>query len=243
MELLFDLHTHTNVSGHAYSSLLENIQWAKKMGLKAYGFSEHTEAMPGAPNNVYFTNFKILPKNVDDIRLVSGAEVNVMDFQGNIDLPDKIAANLDYLIASLHIGIFTPGSKEENTQALINTMANPYIKIIGHPDDDRFPLDTDLLAKAAKESGVLLELNNSSLLSTSSRVNAPINSKKMLLDCIKHQTRIVVNSDSHVCFDVGRFDEARVLLAETDFPEELVANVDLTHLDKWILKDRTSAKL
>lgn len=195
--------------------------------------------MPGAPNNIYFTNFRVLPKEVDGLRLVAGAEVNVMDFEGNIDITDCFAAKTDYLIASLHSGLFIPGSREENTDALIKTMANPYVKIIGHPDDDRFPLDTDRLARAAKESGVLLELNNSSLMPNASRVNAPVNAKKMLFDCIKHQTRIVVNSDSHCCFDVGRFDEARLLLEETNFPEALVANACLSRLDEWILKDRS----
>ena len=39
MQPLFDLHTHTIASGHAYSTLKENIEEAAKIGLKALGIS------------------------------------------------------------------------------------------------------------------------------------------------------------------------------------------------------------
>jgi len=49
MKLLMDLHTHTIASGHAYSTLKENIDEAKNKGLKILGTSDHSYAMPGAP--------------------------------------------------------------------------------------------------------------------------------------------------------------------------------------------------
>ena len=47
MKLLFDLHTHTVASGHAFSTLKENIEEAAAKGLKAMGTSDHYSAMPG----------------------------------------------------------------------------------------------------------------------------------------------------------------------------------------------------
>ena len=40
MKLLFDLHTHTVASGHAFSTLKENIEEAAAKGLKAMGMSD-----------------------------------------------------------------------------------------------------------------------------------------------------------------------------------------------------------
>ena len=40
MKLLFDLHTHTVASGHAFSTLKENIEEAAAKGLKAMGTSD-----------------------------------------------------------------------------------------------------------------------------------------------------------------------------------------------------------
>ena len=48
MKLLFDLHTHTVASGHAFSTLKENIEEAAAKGLKAMGTSDHYSAMPGS---------------------------------------------------------------------------------------------------------------------------------------------------------------------------------------------------
>ena len=57
MKLLFDLHTHTVASGHAFSTLKENIEEAAAKGLKAMGTSDHYSAMPGSAQPIYFTNF------------------------------------------------------------------------------------------------------------------------------------------------------------------------------------------
>ena len=53
MKYLSDLHTHTIVSGHAYTTLLENIDYCSKNGIKILGTSEHGPAMPGAPSSPY----------------------------------------------------------------------------------------------------------------------------------------------------------------------------------------------
>lgn len=41
MNFLSDLHTHSIVSGHGYSTLLENINYCKENGIKILGTSEH----------------------------------------------------------------------------------------------------------------------------------------------------------------------------------------------------------
>ena len=56
MKALIDLHTHTIVSGHAYSTVKENIEDAIKNGIKYLGLSEHAPAMPGGPHPFYFCN-------------------------------------------------------------------------------------------------------------------------------------------------------------------------------------------
>ena len=56
-----------------------------------------------------------------------------------------------------------PGTKEENTEAYLNVMKNPYVNIIGHPDDGRYQVDYRALVQGAKDYGKVLELNNHSL--------------------------------------------------------------------------------
>lgn len=57
------------------------------------------------------------------------------------------------------------------------------MKIIGHPDDDRFPLDYEKLVKAAAKEKVALEVNNSSFSPRTGRLNADKNLPVMLSFC------------------------------------------------------------
>jgi hypothetical protein len=40
-DFLLDVHTHTIVSGHAFSTVNEMVAEAKSKGLKVYGITEH----------------------------------------------------------------------------------------------------------------------------------------------------------------------------------------------------------
>ncbi len=222
MKGIIDLHTHALASGHAYSTVKENIEYAKINGLKYYGLSDHGINMPGGPHLFYFQNLKVIPREVNGVRVLKGMEANIIDYDGSIDV--DIEKGLDYLIASLHTVCLDPGTKEENTRATLNAMDHELVKIIGHPDDGRYPLDYEAIVKKAKEKNILLEVNNSSLNSDSFRPNARENYKKLLSLCKEYKVRIILGSDAHICYQVGIFDNAQKLLEELDFPNELVIN-------------------
>lgn len=65
MKAIMDLHTHTLAAGHAYSTLLENIDAALAMGLQYLGMSEHGPTSPGGPHNFFFSNYKVIPRIYD----------------------------------------------------------------------------------------------------------------------------------------------------------------------------------
>ena len=113
-------------------------------------------------------------------------------------------------------------------------MKKPYINIIGHPDDSRVPVDYEILVKTAKETGTLLELNNSSLRPQSSRVGARENMLVMLDLCRQYEVPITTGSDAHIDVDAGNFTRAEELLEYCGFPEELVVTTDFEKIRPFI---------
>ena len=146
---IIDLHTHTVASMHAYSTIREMATAAKEKGLALLGISDHAPAMPGTFHEIYFHNFKVIGHASYGVEIMMGAELNVMDETGRVDLPEKVLKKLHYGIASLHDLVIAPGSTAENTAALVGAMKNPYVNIIGHPDNPAYPVDFDALARAA----------------------------------------------------------------------------------------------
>lgn len=231
MKALMDLHTHTISSGHAYSTLKENIEEARDKGLKVLGVSDHAISMPGTAHEYYFNNLKVIKDEIMGVRILKGIEANIMDYEGRIDVQEELALELDYVIASMHPPCITPGTIEENTNALIKVMDNPYVKIIGHPDDSRFPLDYEKVVLAAKEKNMVFEMNNTSISPKSFRRNARENQTTLLNLCRKHGVKIIMGSDAHIYYDVGELSSCYELLKEINFPEELVLNFNMDSLE------------
>lgn len=113
-------------------------------------------------------------------------------------------------------------------------MKNPYVNIIGHPDDGRYEIDYEALVQGAKEYGKVLELNNHSMEPECTRENAVENDTVMLNLCKKYQVPVVMDSDAHFDLLIGEFDLARELLTKLDFPEELVLNRSVDAIRKYV---------
>ena len=83
MDLKIDLHTHTIASGHAYSTLLENLQEAKGKGLKMLAITDHGPQLAGGPQLFYFGNLRVLPREYLGVELLRGVEANILDSNGS----------------------------------------------------------------------------------------------------------------------------------------------------------------
>lgn len=235
MKFIADTHAHSLMSGHAYSTIREMAAAAKAKGLTAMALTEHAPKMPGTCGLYYFQNLDVVPRDMDGVRMLFGAEVNIMAPDGSIDLPENVCRDLDIVVASIHTPCYgLEHSKEENTQAYVEVMKKPYINIIGHPDDGRFPVDYETIVKAAKETGTLLELNNSSLRPASFRKGTHENLKEMLAYCKRYEVPVTTGSDAHVDVDAGNFCYVQEILKAIDFPEELIVTTDWEKLKPYL---------
>ncbi|AWI06246.1 phosphatase [Clostridium drakei] len=223
MKYVLDVHTHTIVSGHAYSTLLENAKYASEIGLKLLGTTDHGPSMPGAPHEWYFGNLKVLPRELFGITMLYGCEANIIDYEGTLDLPIDRQKKLDILIASIHEPIMKANKNSDlNTTALLKAMDNPNVHILGHSGNPKFPIHEEEIVKKAKEKNILIEINNSSFIS--SRIGSEKNCSKIASLCKEHGVKIILNSDSHFAYRIGGFDAAIKVLKQIDMPEELIIN-------------------
>ena len=113
-------------------------------------------------------------------------------------------------------------------------MDNPYVNIIGHPDDSRYPVDYERLVRAAKEKHVLLELNNTSLNPSGPRQGTYENDVHMLNLCKELGVSISIGSDAHIKESICDFDRAYKVIEDTAFPDELIVNSDYRLYETFI---------
>ena len=224
MTPLLDVHTHTVASGHAYSSLQEMAQAAASRGLQILGVTEHGPSIEGTCPLLYFKNMHCIPRQMYGVRLLMGCEMNILDTEGHLDIPENYIQHLDIRIAGIHIMCWNGGTKAQNTEGMEAVIRNPYVHIISHPGDGTADLDFEPLVLASKEAHTLLEINNHSLSPKRSKLSAKANNLEILRLCKKHDVPLILGSDAHISFQIADYSRVMPLVEEVGFPPELIMN-------------------
>lgn len=245
-----DPHTHTLASGHAFSTIGENVEEARAKGLEAIGMTDHfSEIFTPVHENGRVDwgpaiNMAALPKVCHGVRVLAGVEIDIIDFKGNlafmnhknpfgprdgvtITAGELMLNSREIAIASLHM---FPGCKDgtlaQNTEMYLGALRNPKIDIIGHPCRPGVKFDMDELVRAAKEEHKFLEVNDHTFDTPAAKDDC----RKLAEKCAEQGTYIVVSSDAHSAYFVGEFSKAVAMLEEIHFPQELIANESLAKM-------------
>ncbi|MGM0443970.1 MAG: PHP domain-containing protein, partial [Fibrobacterota bacterium] len=123
-----DLHCHSSYSLcglHSYGELLTR---ARTMGLKGIAVTDHG---PATHTRIPPTFFSRLRNPEEGIRLFRGAEANIIDEYGRIDIPRRNQQRLDILLAGFHANLPAGLSRAIYTEILIRSFAqSPGVDII-----------------------------------------------------------------------------------------------------------------
>ena len=238
MQYEVDTHSHTLASGHAYNTIMEMVRAAAEKGLKALAITDHTKGVPGhemlgAPEDIYFRNFSVIPRDIMGVHLLMGAEVNILN-GGAVDLSERALRLQDIVIASIHRQCYDDAGLEGNTQAVLKIIENPYVDILGHPDDSNTPLDYARIVAKAAETGTIIELNENSYRDLGLRKNCKENQLTYLALCKQYGVPVTIGSDAHFMDVVGQHEHNEVILKEADFPMELVMNTSAEKLINYL---------
>lgn len=229
-----DVHTHTVMSGHAYSTMQEMVTAAQQKHLDILGITEHAPGIPGTCHPIYFRNLHVVPRQYEGLRLLLGAELNILDTKGTLDLDEYYYKMLDLRIAGIHLLCWEGGTIEENTQGMINAIRNPWTQIISHPGDGTAELLFEPIVLAAKETKTLLEINNSSLNPVRKKETALKNNLEILRLCKRYEVPVILSSDAHISYAIADYSFIWPLLQETEFPDQLIMNYDTERFLEYI---------
>lgn len=212
------------MSGHAFSTLQEMIAEGQRKGLKILGVTEHGPGIPGTCHPIYFRNIHVVPRQYGDMRLLLGAELNILNTKGELDLSDFYYQRMDLRIAGIHGLCWEGGTPEENTEGMIAAISNPWTNIISHPGDGTAKLIYEPIVLASKEHHTLLEINSSSMRPIRGFNEARDNYIEILRLCKQYEVPVILGSDAHIACDIANYEHCLPLLQETDFPEALIIN-------------------
>ncbi|NLJ84314.1 MAG: phosphatase [Halanaerobiaceae bacterium] len=240
MKIEADLHTHTVASGHAYSTVSELALAAAEKGLKMIAITDHGPAMPGGPHLYHFSNLKILPDYLHDVRILQGVEANISS-DGEIDLPEEILKQLDFVTAGIHAHAnYDNTDMEEHTAATIAAMKNPRVMMITHPENAYFPVDMEAVVEAAAKYKVILELNASSF--DRFRYGKRGDVGKVLEMCRlarEYGVPLCLNSDAHFHLDVGNIEPLAEIIDKAGLRKEDVLNTSAEAVERFLAEKKT----
>lgn len=229
MQMIADLHTHTLCATHAYNTFNEMAVAAKEIGYCALAVTDHAPAMPDAPHSWHFSNWSAMPHVINDVVMLYGAEANVMDTKGRLDMPESQLKDQDWVVASIHSSC-VPGllTRKEANRLWLAVAENPYVDIIGHSEQENYRYDYDLVTKAFAKNHKVVELNGNSF---NVRKDGIPNMRALLAACLQSGCHIAVDSDAHSTHQLKHgLTALYAMLEEMDFPQELIVNATRENL-------------
>jgi len=162
-----DLHCHTTWSD-GKASVLEMGTAARDLGYEYIAICDHTQnvrVVPGLDADDLRRQAEEIAAANDELapfRILRGTEVDIRR-DGELDLPDDILAELDWVQLSLHAGQREGG--DTLTKKVTEAMRHPSVTCLSHPKgriiNHRPPnaLDLERVFEVALETGVALETN------------------------------------------------------------------------------------
>ncbi|CCU77989.1 hypothetical protein HSACCH_00321 [Halanaerobium saccharolyticum subsp. saccharolyticum DSM 6643] len=235
IEIETDLHTHTVASSHGYSTIDEMARGAFKKGIKLIVLTDHGPKMLGGSDIYYFSNLSIVPDMLHGVRIIKGVEANILD-GGKLDLSDEILNCLDFVAAGIHsLTGHNLKNKEDYTNAIIKVMENPYLDMITHPIQKKYPIDLEKVAKAAAENNVILELNSSSYNPKKGYIRGiKKDSIKLLELSNQYKFKLAINSDAHFYSEIGDFSNLDFIFNNNNFNRELIVNRSIDSITSYL---------
>ena len=115
---------------------------------------------------------------------------------------------------------------------MIAAMETGLIQILGHPGNPNYPINIEEVVRAARDNNVLIEINNSSFVS--SRLGSEPYCIEILETVQALDWKVALSSDSHVHYTVGDVDTALEKIERIGFPEDRIVTLNARSLLEFL---------
>jgi DNA polymerase (family 10) len=166
-DIIGDFHMHTKASD-GNCDISELAEAARGWGYKYICITDHSKSSAianGLSAKQLARQIKEICKineKIKGVTILAGSEVDILA-NGLLDFDDKLLAELDFVIASVHSGL--AGPRQKVTMRTLKAMDNPYVNCIGHPTGrligqrEAMDLDTAAVINHAAQTHTALEVN------------------------------------------------------------------------------------
>ena len=208
-----DLQMHTDATDGA-DSLEEMVRACRDRGYAYMAITDHTKTlrMAGGMEGAGFRRqgraIEKLKERGPGLAVFKSAEVDILP-DGRLDLDEQALGTLDIVMVAVHSKFDM--TEEAMTERVLRALRHPNVRIFAHPTGrllgrrDPYPIDMARIARAAADTGVLLEID-----AQPERLDLDDVHTKMAKEA---GARFVIDTDAHrvADLDIMRFgvDQAR----------------------------------
>ncbi len=159
-DLRGEMHCHSTWSADGKATIEEMAHAAAACGYEFLCLTDHSHYLRDGRIEEQWREIESVNARVEPFRVLRGVEANITA-RGEVDVPDEVLAQLDWVVASLHTSL-----DRSPTERVLAAIDNPHVDCIGHLTGRRISrragaeLDLDRVVGRAVATGTALEINS-----------------------------------------------------------------------------------
>ncbi len=159
-DLVGELHCHSDWSSDGRASIEEMARTARDFGYRFLALTDHSHYLREGRMEAQWREIDEVNERLKPFRVLKGVEANIRA-DGEVDVPEELLAELDWVVASLHQGF-----DRSPTERILAAIDHPHVDCIGHLTARKLnrragaDIDVERVVARATETRTALEINS-----------------------------------------------------------------------------------
>jgi DNA polymerase (family 10) len=159
-DLVGELHCHSDWSSDGRASIEEMARTARDFGYRFLALTDHSHYLREGRMEAQWREIDEVNERLKPFRVLKGVEANIRA-DGEVDVPEELLSELDWVVASLHQGF-----DRSPTERILAAIDHPHVDCIGHLTARKLnrragaDIDVERVIAHATETRTALEINS-----------------------------------------------------------------------------------